>query len=67
MISERLEALASIQPKNADRSKALTALLDGGARSEADASDERVTAVVPHGPLVGCIVSIKGFFEQPEQ
>ena len=61
---ERLErALARIDPPDADRSKAFTAVFEGSARSEAEASDERVAAGVPHGPLDGCIVSVKGLFD----
>src|SRR4051794_11701886 len=60
---ERLErALARIQP-DADRSKAFTAVFEDSARREAEASDERAAAGAPHGPLDGCIVSVKALFD----
>src|SRR4051794_19521882 len=61
---ERLErALARIHPPDADRSKAFTAVFEDSARREAEASDERVAAGAPHGPLDGCIVSVKALFD----
>ena len=61
---ERLErALARIRTPDAERTKAFTAVFEGSARREAEASDERAAAGVSYGPLDGRIVSVKALFD----
>lgn len=62
--SERLEeALARIASQHLEGSKAFTEVFADDARREASASDARLAAGKPLGPLDGRIVSVKSLFD----
>jgi aspartyl-tRNA(Asn)/glutamyl-tRNA(Gln) amidotransferase subunit A len=62
--SERLAlALQRIRAPELEGAKVFTAVYEAGARREAEASDRRLAAGAPLGPLDGRIVSIKALFD----
>lgn len=62
--AERLDAaLARIRDPGLEGAKVFTILYEASARREAEASDQRIAAGQPLGPLDGRIVSIKDLFD----